>query len=498
MQILSLCCWAPLAVSIHALSAQDQCIDAACVSTSVNELLLSRHRQLIQKSVRQGTLQEATVESDPIVDHEAAKAAAWSRSVENSTLPLGTSVANTAGASVLQDRAAANITGAKFRLIVSDASVINVIAVEMVQEIKAWLLKYDMPMMLWAYLALAFFNALVIVCLYWKCGWNIITRLLIYLAALSTMKLVVKSIYVTYHWEFPKLVTATHFLSGSIAAFGYLFYQSQAEGKKIHVPTAWEFWALVLPISIGFAISVVASNMALYFCSAAFTEIIGATSPVFSAMVGCAIGLPFHSYQLGPLILVVFGGMISTSGELDFSGIGLVFCLVGCIARAVKATLQQKAMNGELKQKYDPVTLMAWMCVPSFIFMMACSLAAEGLEPYRQLRDSSQRNGILGSVALSCLNATILNLSNLFCTRDLGAVGVQLVAQMKGVLTVLGAVALFNESVALIQIFGYAAVLCGVALYSRYDEKSSADEKAEASEEAKRAASELLENSNAT
>merc|ERR1719197_1236698 len=102
--------------------------------------------------------------------------------------------------------------------------------------------------------------------------------------------------------------------------------------------------------------------------------------------------------------------------------------------------------------------------------MIAWSLSVEGLAPLTMILESSRRKSLILFLSVSCTNACILNLSNLFCTKDLGAVGVQLVAQTKSVLTVLGAVALFHEAVTLVEVVGFVGVLIGVFLFSRLEQ----------------------------
>merc|ERR1719456_1975923 len=92
------------------------------------------------------------------------------------------------------------------------------------------------------------------------------------------------------------------------------------------------------------------------------------------------------------------------------------------------------------------------------------------MAPFVMLQASPRRTSLVLFLLLSCANACILNLSNLFCTKDLGAVGVQLVAQMKSVLTVLGAVALFHEVVTPIEVMGFVGVLIGVYLFSKTEQ----------------------------
>lgn len=136
--------------------------------------------------------------------------------------------------------------------------------------------------------------------------------------------------------------------------------------------------------------------------------------------------------------------------------------------RGAQATLQQKLMTGESKDKFDPCTLLMWVSVPSIVVMLGGSLASEGLAPYRQMAamDGAALKSLWVAIGLSCVNAVILNLAQLFVTKDLGAVGGQLVSQAKTVLTVLGSMALFGESVTKLELVGFVEVLFGVYAFS--------------------------------
>lgn len=330
-----------------------------------------------------------------------------------------------------------------------------------------------------AYVAMCFLTVFLITFMYWSRGTSVIFRILVYLYSLSTVKLAVKFVFEDYKFNYPKFVTGLHFIFCSFVAACVLASQSRAEGQtriaKLErgVPTRREFCLQVMPIALAFAYSVGANNMALVFCSAAFTEIVGATSPVVSALFSVMMGLPFDLQLLGPTLLVVFACAVSTSGEVNFSVIGFFLCLMSMLSRALKATVQQYTMTGESRQKFDPVNLMLWTCLPSFALVQLWSFATEGLGPFRDLMklSSAQRFGLAFCIFLSCANACVLNLAALFCTRDLGAVGVQIVAQVKSILTFLGAVALFGDVVTTREVVGFVAVLIGVFWFSHKESK---------------------------
>lgn len=328
-----------------------------------------------------------------------------------------------------------------------------------------------------AYIAMSAFTVAVICVMYWSRGLGVIARILCYLLALSTMMLSVKFVFERYQYHYPKFITSCHFIFCSLVAGTILFRRSRqmatadpggdAAPPKV-VPTAKEFFHWILPIAVSFAVSAGANNMALVFCTATFAEIVGATAPVVSALLVVLVGLPFDLWLLCPTLLTVISCAVSMSGEVHFSTIGFLLCGLSLVSRSVRATMQQHLMTATTRDCLDPVTLLFWTCLPAFVLMQLWSTAVEGMGPYRDLLNADLRLvlGITASISLSCVNACILNLSNLFCTRDLGAVGIQLLAQLKSILVVLGSMALFGDTVTTRQLAGFGGVLVGIFWFS--------------------------------
>jgi len=287
------------------------------------------------------------------------------------------------------------------------------------------------------------------------------------------MTLSVKWVFSTHQYSFPKLVTSLHFLSGGIVT-GLLLATRKA---AMPIPTAYEFWVLIFPIAIAVVASIGANNMALVHCSAAFTEIIGSSTCLITIALVVLMGMPFDKWLILPSLLVATGCAMSITGEVNFSLIGMLLCFTANAFRSLKASLQQKLMTGETRDKFDPCALLFWICLPSMCVMFGASLVTEGMAPYQKLAtmQSVELRGLAGALAASCVNATILNLAQLFVTKDLGAVGSQLAAQAKSVLVVLGSMVLFADPVTLLQVFGFMQVLLGVLIYSRMDKPQGKD-----------------------
>lgn len=311
--------------------------------------------------------------------------------------------------------------------------------------------------------------ACVISVIYWPRGLAAVFTILVYVFSLSTMKLSVKYVFAFQGFVFPKFVTALHFAASAAFGFAVLYCHSRAKGgKDIVVPSLREMVLTIVPIALSFALSIGATNMAIGFCSVAFSEIVGSTQPIYTVAVLLAVGAEFNTVLLLPVLVVVFGCGLTVTGAAEFSLAGFALVGVGNIARATKGAGQQVLMAGDARERFEPFALLAWMCLAAAAVMLLFSALFEGGAPYRELQLEAG-SGTYAAIGISAVNACVLNLSSLFVVRELGAVGIILVGQTKAVLTVIGGVVLFGEAVSQIQCIGFAVVLLGTFAYSSMD-----------------------------
>lgn len=310
------------------------------------------------------------------------------------------------------------------------------------------------------------FVVLCVTAMYYPMGLHVVFQIVLYICALAFVKLSVKTVFVGYSFFYPKFLTAIHLGLSSLAGFVIMAFRSSSSARTFTVPTMAEFCTGILPIAATFAVSIGSENSALVFCSAAFSEVVGATNPVVSALLTWMLGMPFHSKLLMPIGVVVAGCIFSVTGELNFNVMGTFLLVLATVCRAFKSVMQQKLMTGETKEKFDPVSLMAWTCLASMMLMVLYCAVTEGGEPVRALSMSKDRGGLCCAILASALLALILNLSALFVVKQIGAVGMQLVAQMKSALIVIGGIALLHETFTPKEFVGFGFVLVGVYWYS--------------------------------
>jgi len=307
--------------------------------------------------------------------------------------------------------------------------------------------------------------------------WSIL-RINIYLISLSTIKMTVKTVLHVYLFNFPVFLTMTHLLASSMLAFGVVFVRSCSKGLPISTPSCRELLCSLLPLTLCLAWGLSMNNTALDYISLGFAEIISASTPMFTVPVAWMMGIDVSKWLLLPIAVIITGVCASTKGEVAFSAIGFVLALTCNLSRALKSVIQQKLMTDrDLKEKYDPLTLLAWQSLLGFAAVAVFSLASEGAAPYRRVffpepeswpeRSSTHYLAMIGAIAVSCANAAILNAAQIYVVKDLGAVGNNIAAETKSVLVVMGGVAFFGEVLMPTQVFGFTLVLGGAYWYAR-------------------------------
>jgi len=312
--------------------------------------------------------------------------------------------------------------------------------------------------------------------IYWPHGLAVILKILAFLLLGSTVTISVKLVYEDeFRFNFPKLLTTFHLIVSSAVGFLILFYRKHGQGREIAIPTFSEFACKLLPLCLGFTYSLGCGNMALLYCSVGFAAILGASTPFFSIALMTILGMPFNWLLLFPVSGIVFGCMATVMGTVEFSRYGLVLVLLSNAGRAIKAVMQQKIMTGEVKEKYDPVTLLAWQCLICSPLMLSWSALSEGAPAFTALMQQTQPGVFFAVVALSCAIAAALNAIHIFVIRDLGAIGVQATAQLKQGLVTLGGVLLLGDRFSLLSVVGGSLVLMSAFWYSRMEAKAKSD-----------------------
>mmetsp|Transcript_69285 Transcript_69285/g.122780 ORF Transcript_69285/g.122780 Transcript_69285/m.122780 type:complete len:404 (+) Transcript_69285:30-1241(+) len=309
---------------------------------------------------------------------------------------------------------------------------------------------------------------LVALVLYRSKGWLVLVRIQLYLLALSTVTISVKNVYIHHDFAYAKALSAIHMICCFLFTWAALVMRRLVYGDSLLIPSRHQLSRLILPVSFLVSSSLVFNNMALAYSNVSMVEAIGATTPVYGAVLSLTVGRNLDKGLLLPLGLICGGVMLGVSSDLTFSLSGVALAILAAFVRACKSVMQFELMapKEDLEEPVlDPMSVLAWMSLPSGILLLAWSGCSEGDEPFKSL--ISNINGpLVIAVGTSCVNACVLNLTALFVVKDLGVVASQVVGQLKTILVVLGSVALLGDQLRLLQVFGLSIAFLGISWYN--------------------------------
>lgn len=220
-----------------------------------------------------------------------------------------------------------------------------------------------------------------------------------------------------------------------------------------------------------FCVSVVSGNMSFKYIHVSFAQAIGSTTPAFSALFAAMmLGIYEHKYTLLALIPVVLGAAIATWNEPVFHFIGFIHALNATWTRAMRGIIQQKLMSND-EVKLDGLNTLAFM---SPVAALQLGIASFFMEPEalgEMMRLCGESSYFTFLLLLNLLLAYFVNLGGMLVTKYLGALTLQVLGNLRGVVATAVSVAIFQNPVSVTALFGYTVCVAGVWVYSEVKKK---------------------------
>mmetsp|Transcript_11880 Transcript_11880/g.43458 ORF Transcript_11880/g.43458 Transcript_11880/m.43458 type:complete len:334 (-) Transcript_11880:4065-5066(-) len=245
-------------------------------------------------------------------------------------------------------------------------------------------------------------------------------------------------------------------------------------------------------LALTFTSSVVLGNASLQFLALSYNQMIGATTPVFTAFFALLIQQKIESlFTYLTLIPIVCGIMLSTRGELEFVFIGAVVCVLSTALRALKSVLQGVLLSSS-EDKIDSMNLLLYMAPIACVALLPVSLVQEPtawqslmVRPSPCLGDLSYLGLSLALVdqeqcsasnpghmqfriflGLNLVFAYCINLFNFLVTQTTSPLTLQVLGAGKGALATFVSWLVFNSKITYLGCIGYAITISGVFMYS--------------------------------
>nr|XP_025603898.1 probable sugar phosphate/phosphate translocator At3g17430 isoform X1 [Arachis hypogaea] len=285
--------------------------------------------------------------------------------------------------------------------------------------------------------------------------------LLLYISLSSGVILYNKWLLSTLHFNFPFPITLTMIHMAFSGSVSFLLIRV----LKVVSPVKMTFniyATCVVPISAFFAASLWFGNTAYLYISVAFIQMLKALMPVatFLTAVGCGTE-KLRCDVFTNMVLISFGVVISSYGEIHFNVLGTLYQVTGIIAEALRLVLTQVLLQKK-GLTLNPITSLYYIapCSFGFLFIPWYILEKPEMEdPHLQFD--------FWIFFTNALCALALNLSTFVVIGRTGAVTIRVAGVLKDWILISLSTVLFPESkITPLNIIGYAIALSGVVFYN--------------------------------
>jgi len=232
----------------------------------------------------------------------------------------------------------------------------------------------------------------------------------------------------------------------------------------------------IAPIALLFAASIALSNFAVSHLTVPFMQMLKASIPTFSLLIGFATGMEHYDTRLlGTVVGIGLGVMIASLGEVEFVWEGFIVAIVGLITEAARLVLTQRLLQGQ-DIKFNAITG-NYYTAPIAFATLAVPFVFFELDRYQQTVDLAEIGvHIIGNGLL----AAMLNVSVFVVLKETSAVTYGIAGQVKDWMNILIAIPIFGNKVTWVQFMGYSMAVTGVFYYKKIRTKMALHAKEQA------------------
>ncbi|KAI0718595.1 TPT-domain-containing protein [Cerioporus squamosus] len=322
--------------------------------------------------------------------------------------------------------------------------------------------------------------------------------LLLYFAFNLGLTLYNKGVLVRF--PYPYTLTAVHALFGSVG--GYLLRRRNA-----YTPAqlGLKSYAVLAAYSVLFAVNIAVSNLSLQLVTIPFHQVVRAATPIFTTLISTSLfGTQFSNAKLLTLVPVMLGVILATYGDYYFTPLGFLLTLFGTFLAALKtiytnilqssasASNQSTTSSTSFAQLFvptrlnlHPLDLLTRMSPLAFI---QCVLYAYYSGELSRVHTAVVHSGatmsgwwyLLLLIGNGCI-AFGLNVVSFTANGKVGALNMTVAANIKQVLTILLAVAIFDLTITPANAAGILVTILGGAWYAWVEHEEKASKRAEKS-----------------
>ena len=263
------------------------------------------------------------------------------------------------------------------------------------------------------------------------------------------------------NFPYPLGLTLLHMVFSSVLCF---VLTKILKVMKVEEGMTPEIYATsVVPIGAMFAMTLWLGNTAYLYISVAFAQMLKAIMPVAVFVLGVAAGLEVMSYKMLLIMSVIsFGVLVASYGEININWIGVVYQMGGVVGEALRLIFMEIFVKRK-GLKLNPLSVMYYVSPCSAICLFLPWIFLE--KP--KMDEHGPWNFPPVLLILNCLCTFALNLSVFLVITHTSALTIRVAGVVKDwVVVLLSAVLFADTKLTLINLFGYAIAIAGVAAYN--------------------------------
>ncbi|POO03219.1 Sugar phosphate transporter domain containing protein [Trema orientale] len=271
------------------------------------------------------------------------------------------------------------------------------------------------------------------------------------------------------NFPYPLGLTLLHMVFSSVLCF--LVTKVFKIMKVEEGMTAEIYLTSVVPIGAMFAMTLWLGNTAYLYISVAFAQMLKAIMPVAVFILGVAAGLEVMSCRMLLIMSVIsFGVLVASIGEININWVGVVYQMGGVVGEALRLIFMEIFVKRK-GLKLNPISVMYYVSPCSALCLFIPWIFLE--KP--KIDASGSWNFPPVVLALNSLCTFALNLSVFLVITHTSALTIRVAGVIKDWVVVLLSALLFADTkLTIINLFGYAIAIAGVAAYNNHKLKKEA------------------------
>ncbi|EOA30970.1 hypothetical protein CARUB_v10014116mg [Capsella rubella] len=271
------------------------------------------------------------------------------------------------------------------------------------------------------------------------------------------------------NFPYPLGLTLLHMIFSSVLCFiltKVLKIVEVEDGMTLEI-----YVTSVIPIGAMFAMTLWLGNTAYLYISVAFAQMLKAIMPVAVFILGVAAGLEMMSCRMLLIMSIIsFGVLVASYGELNINWIGVVYQMGGVVGEALRLIFMELLVKRK-GIKLNPISLMYYVSPCSAICLFVPWIFLEK----SKMEGNGTWNFHFVVLTLNSLCTFALNLSVFLVISHTSALTIRVAGVVKDWVVVLVSALLFADTkLTVINLFGYAIAIAGVAAYNNHKLKKEA------------------------